>query len=1038
MIKKVDFIHFSLLFLTIAIIMTPLLTQYSYTNLSDHENRAIIPKAMSIIGTPPPSSGIWSITDYTVVENETIIVNGSIFIQNGGTLELRNTTLLMNLTSDGEFRIEVYSGGNLTVINSNITAYNITNNYYIKVDMDASLYVDSSEISYAGFGWGVATGLLIYANNTIIKNSYIHHNFVGIYLNANDSILINNILKNNTDSGIRLFNSNSNIIENNSITNSTYGIFLSNSHNNSILRNKVVNANSNGMYIYQSSNNTMSENIITNNSIYGIYLSQTWGNEIVKNTFLNNSPFGIGIFYSKDISIFDNSIHNNSQHGIYLFRDTNVNISNNTLLWNKVSGVYLGYSNRSIISENIIKHNSYGVYLYHANYNNITKNVAYYNTIYGIELYGSCQRNTIYENNVSWSSYGIYLRAAENNTIVKNRVFNISNYGIYLYISSENNVITSNFVFNNSQYGVYIYKSSNSTISNNTIENNHLSGLQLYNSHNSTIFGNTFSNNSNGLLLIFSNNDTIAKNKIIYNDCGLSLSNSLDNVILWNNISSNTFDGIRLETKSNNTLISSNVVAENGKNGILITDTSKDNKVINNEIKYNLNSGIHIYESNSTVIIGNIILNNSNYGTFSNYGYNITVMGNTIANNIVAGVYFTSTTEARVFLNNFTSNGINAIDEGANSFNDTKHGNYWGNYTGVDANSDLIGDTAYQIDSDSYDNYPLMAPVRVYKENTYYLIANLSTPKNTIAVKVKILYNISGIEFLYVWYHVDNSERYTLTSYNSATSTYDAEIHESHVTAIWIRISSILDNPPVIHSVSWSPQVPSSSQDVTIYANVTDDFGIYKVTLSYFDGIWNNVSMELSNNIYTAVLPSHNGGTIITFKIYVEDIGNNLVSSNEYQVTFDNPPIIYSISWTPQSPHVGQSVTVYANITDDIGLSNVILSCYNGTWHNITMILDNGTYTATILSGFANNTIIFKIYAIDTANHWTTSEEYYISFLSNAGGEYEEPSETNNMIIAAILIAIVGFVAIIAVLLRRHRLLKKDPDIHFLVDVSFE
>ncbi|MCD6514029.1 MAG: right-handed parallel beta-helix repeat-containing protein [Candidatus Odinarchaeota archaeon] len=74
-----------------------------------------------------------------------------------------------------------------------------------------------------------------------------------------------------------------------------------------------------------------------------------------------------------------------------------------------------------------------------------------------------------------------------------------------------------------------------------------------------------------------------------------------------------------LETKSNNTLISSNVIAENGKNSSIITDTSKDNKVISNEIKYNLNSGIHIYESNNTVIIGNIILNNSNYGIFSNY-----------------------------------------------------------------------------------------------------------------------------------------------------------------------------------------------------------------------------------------------------------------------------------------------------------------------------------------------------------------------------------------------------------------------------------
>jgi hypothetical protein len=37
-------------------------------------------------------------------------------------------------------------------------------------------------------------------------------------------------------------------------------------------------------------------------------------------------------------------------------------------------------------------------------------------------------------------------------------------------------------------------------------------------------------------------------------------------------------------------------------------------------------------------------------------------------------------------------------------------GNYWSDYTGIDANGDGIGDSTYFIDSNNTDNYPLMNP----------------------------------------------------------------------------------------------------------------------------------------------------------------------------------------------------------------------------------------------------------------------------------------------------------------------------------------
>jgi len=88
-------------------------------------------KIRAIIGTPPPPSGDWIINETTTVRDSTIIVNGSIIINETGALVLDNSSIYMNLSADGEHWIDVY--GTLALYQSLITAYDINNNYYIRV-----------------------------------------------------------------------------------------------------------------------------------------------------------------------------------------------------------------------------------------------------------------------------------------------------------------------------------------------------------------------------------------------------------------------------------------------------------------------------------------------------------------------------------------------------------------------------------------------------------------------------------------------------------------------------------------------------------------------------------------------------------------------------------------------------------------------------------------------------------------------------------------------------------------------------------------
>jgi parallel beta-helix repeat protein len=131
--------------------------------------------------------------------------------------------------------------------------------------------------------------------------------------------------------------------------------------------------------------------------------------------------------------------------------------------------------------------------------------------------------------------------------------------------------------------------------------------------------------------------------------------------------------------------------------------TTGNNQITNNTLIGN-NMGIRLYSSTgdngaashtTDEITQNIIKDNSvgiEFSASAQFPYGNTLYHNDFINN-----------GAQVKINNPVPN---IWDDGRSP----RKGNYWSDYKGLDINGDGIGDTAYVVNAENQDNYPLMLP----------------------------------------------------------------------------------------------------------------------------------------------------------------------------------------------------------------------------------------------------------------------------------------------------------------------------------------
>nr|QNO55772.1 hypothetical protein DIJDKDOB_00003 [Methanosarcinales archaeon ANME-1 ERB7] len=696
------------------------------------------------------SSASMEIRNETVWKDEVKILNDNLIIYSTGKLTLINTTLIMNCSSDGEYRIEVRNGGEMHILNkSNITAMNPIYAFCFKVRSGSTFEMRDSELHGCGFQsyFLLLNGLWINTNDAIIENNSMTDNYHGIILyQSSNSTIVNNDVS-SCDAGIILYRSSNNNLTQNKMNGNIYNFYISGDmdahYNNSIDTSNTVdgrpiyyvkdekdqtyegNINA-GFFAAISCDNITVKNLELSNNFVGILFWKT-DNSLIQNLTTRSNDKGISLQYSSNNSITGNNASSNSDYGIFLSGSSNNNsITGNNASSNYYYGISLSGSSNNNLTQNKMNGNIYNFYIsgdMDAHYNN---SIDTSNTVDGRPIYYvKDEKDQTYEGNIN---AGFFAAISCDNITVKN--LELSNNFVGILFWKTDNSLIQNLTTRSNDKGISLQYSSNNSITGNNASLNTYHGISLSgSSNNNSITGNNASSNYYyGISLSGSSNNSITGNNASSNYAGIYLYRSSNNNITGNNASSN-YAGIYLYRSSNNNITGNNA-SSNSNHGIYLYRSSNNN-ITGNNASSNSNHGIYLSGSSNNSITGNNA--SSNYDGFSLYSssYN-NITGNNASSNTYHGISLYGSGNNLIY-NNYFNNTKNAFDNSNNIWNITTKtpgtnivggpwlgGNYWSDYKGTDEDGDGLGDTLLPYNCSGNiiqggDHLPLITPESIGK-----------------------------------------------------------------------------------------------------------------------------------------------------------------------------------------------------------------------------------------------------------------------------------------------------------------------------------
>jgi parallel beta-helix repeat protein len=685
-----------------------------------------------------------------IVSKNTVTNNGLYGITLADDISINNT-ISENTMTNNNYNIYFVGG-----FNNTISRNNIANNTYGTFLLSSNNAISENNITNNGYGI-----YLVSSSNSSVGGNNVTNNSIGIEFisSSNNSLGGNNISNNNN--GVMLSDSSSTSISGNNIAtngnqglvlddcsnmsvsgnnitaNHYEGISLGNSLNNSISGNNIAD-NMNGISLSSSLNNSIFDNNITNNKC-GVV---NWANNtFYHNNFLNNGvpPFLGQVLSFGMVNVWDDGYPSGGNYwSDYAGVDANgdgigdipyvIDADNQDRyplmhLWSSLPvhniNTGLGYATIQGAIDASETLNGHTIFVEAGTYN---ENVKVYKSL---NIMGEGPSSTVL--NACYSSDDAFQVTSDFTDISGFTVQGAALFKAGIILQDVDGCSVSNNGVTGNSFGIYLVSSANNEISNNHVSLNEGFGIALWDSSNNTVISNDVSSSTYGVRLDLGSNNTIVRNKLNSNSIGIHLISSHANKMADNDASDNSYCGMALETSDNNSVVANNA-SSNSVVGIILAGSKNNNVEENIASQNNLdlwNSyGISIYfgSSNNTIRHNIISTNMNGILLLESSGNNI--LENDLVSNLNYAIRTERTNGNSIYHNNFIDNIGQVYDWEQQSMNVWDNGypsggNYWSDYVSLDVKSgpgqdslgsDSIGDTAYIIDANNQDNYPLMNP----------------------------------------------------------------------------------------------------------------------------------------------------------------------------------------------------------------------------------------------------------------------------------------------------------------------------------------
>jgi hypothetical protein len=400
---------------------------------------------------------------------------------------------------------------------------------------------------------------------------------------------------------------------------------------------------------------------------------------------------------------------------------------------------------------------------------------------------------------------------------------------------------------------------------------------------------------------------TVQRNNIVIDGNGHTLQGS------------GSADGLRILGVNNVSITDINITGFS--NGIDFWGTSQD-VVSESNITANENLGIDFYDASNSTICRNSITSNNGGAVRLEYlsDYN-GIFENDIGDNGQVAIYIDSSLGNVLYHNNFVNNTsqaqvassgnspINSWDDGYPS-----GGNYWSDYNGMDIHSgpyqnvtgsDGIGDTAYVIDANNTDHFPLMGMFSSFSAVQGYSVNIVSNSTITdfhysnstrkISFNVQGENGTTGFCQLMIPHALMDVNRIEVLIDNGSNSIPYSNFYDN-TTHRWIYFSYQDSTHTVTVQEDWTPPtiIVLSPENITYFVNhVSLNYTVSKPTswMGYsLDGL-GNVTIAGNTTLTNLSVGSH------AITVYANDtVGNMGRSTTVLFAVNTTPPTIVVLS----------------------------------------------------------------------------------------------------------------------------------------------